>query len=117
MPVRREDKAVLSTGAAEAAQARQFVGDVGRLRGSDTSHPSGITVGVDGGATVVVRMLGISRPTLMKLVYDGAIPSHKVGSHTWLRSADLTECCRRRAAQRAAFDDLRAYEDELDVVD
>ncbi|MGW5313266.1 helix-turn-helix domain-containing protein [Nocardia thailandica] len=68
--------------------------------------------------TVAARMLGVSRPTLMKLVGDGVIPAHKVGSHTRLLSADVAAYRRQqRADQREAFAELRAFEDELGVVD
>ncbi|MEU6186152.1 helix-turn-helix domain-containing protein [Nocardia sp. NPDC047038] len=68
--------------------------------------------------TVAAKMLSISRPTLMKLVNEGTLPAHKVGSHTRLFSRDvLAHRESQRAAQRQAFDDLRALEDELGVVD
>ncbi|HEY5855391.1 MAG TPA: helix-turn-helix domain-containing protein [Aldersonia sp.] len=63
--------------------------------------------------TTAAKMLDISRPTLMKLVRDGQIPSHKVGSHTRLRSKDVIDYrARLREQERQAFDDLRAFEDE-----
>ena len=31
--------------------------------------------------TAAAEMLGISRPTLLKLVREGELPSHKVGAH------------------------------------
>ncbi|MGW4088461.1 helix-turn-helix domain-containing protein [Nocardia sp. NPDC004750] len=68
--------------------------------------------------TVAAKMLGISRPTLMKLVNEGTLPAHKVGSHTRLFSRDVfAHKDLQRGAQRQAFDDLRAIEDELGVVD
>ncbi|MEV4129175.1 helix-turn-helix domain-containing protein [Nocardia sp. NPDC049707] len=68
--------------------------------------------------TVAAKMLDISRPTLMKLVNDGTLPAHKVGSHTRLFSRDVFAHKEiQRAAQREAFDRLRALEDELGVVD
>lgn len=67
--------------------------------------------------TVAAKMLGVSRPTLMKLVNEGRLPSHKVGSHTRLFSRDvLAHKEIQRAAQRKAFDRLRELEDELGVV-
>ncbi|KAF0848649.1 helix-turn-helix domain-containing protein [Nocardia caishijiensis] len=64
--------------------------------------------------TVAARMLDISRPTLVKLIREGRIPAHKVGSHTRLKTADvLSHRDSQRAEQRAAFDDLRAFEDDL----
>lgn len=39
--------------------------------------------------TAAAGLLGLSRPTLMKLVREGRIPAHKVGSHHRLRSIDV----------------------------
>ncbi|MGW4337973.1 helix-turn-helix domain-containing protein [Rhodococcus koreensis] len=62
--------------------------------------------------TTAAQMLNISRPTLMKLIGEGVIPAHKVGTHTRLKSSDVIAYQERhRATQRAAFDDLRAFED------
>ena len=64
--------------------------------------------------TVAAEMLGLSRPTLMRLVDAKELPSKKVGTHTRLRTADVIEFKKiRAAARRQAFDDLRALEDEL----
>lgn len=53
-------------------------------------------------------LIGVSRPTLMRMVTDGVVPAHKVGSHTRLRSEDVLDFVRRRQeTQRAAFDELR----------
>jgi excisionase family DNA binding protein len=63
--------------------------------------------------TAAAQLLGISRPTLMRKISAGEIPSHKVGSHTRLRTADvLQERHARRQRQLAAFNELRALEDE-----
>jgi len=70
------------------------------------SVPSEVTT------TTAAQMLDISRPTLMKLIGEGEIPAHKVGTHTRLKSSDVIAYQgRQRDAQRAAFDDLRAFED------
>lgn len=54
--------------------------------------------------STAAAMLGISRPTLMKLVQEGVLPAHKVGTHTRLRSADVLRAKReRRERERAAF--------------
>jgi len=54
--------------------------------------------------TAAATMLGISRPTLMKLVRDGEIPAHKVGTHTRLRTVDVLEAKKaRRTRERVAF--------------
>ncbi|MFD0203832.1 MULTISPECIES: helix-turn-helix domain-containing protein [Saccharothrix] len=63
--------------------------------------------------TAAAQLLGISRPTLMRKINAGVIPSHKVGSHTRLRTADvLQERHARRQRQLAAFTELRALEDD-----
>ena len=54
--------------------------------------------------STAAAMLGISRPTLMKLVNNGEIPAHKVGTHTRLRTDDVVAARRaRRQRERAAF--------------
>ena len=65
--------------------------------------------------TTAANMLGVSPPTLMKLLHDEALPSHKVGSHARVFARDvLAYRDRKRSEQRAALDDLRAFEDGLD---
>lgn len=59
-------------------------------------------------------LLGISRPTLMKMIKQGKLRSHKVGTHTRLLSEDvLAERRARRARERASFAALLELEDEL----
>lgn len=49
-------------------------------------------------------LLGVSRPTVMKMIKEGTLSSHRVGSHHRLRSDDvLAELRARRARERAAF--------------
>lgn len=49
-------------------------------------------------------LLGISRPTLMRMVDNEEIPAHRVGSHTRLMSADVLAARKnRRERERAAF--------------
>ncbi|MCG8916726.1 helix-turn-helix domain-containing protein [Actinokineospora sp. PR83] len=63
--------------------------------------------------TAAAQLLGVSRPTLMRKVNSGEIPSRKVGSHTRLRTVDvLREQHARRQRQLAAFNELRALEDD-----
>lgn len=65
--------------------------------------------------TVAAEQLGVSRPTLMKLIRNGEVPAHKVGTHHRLKAADVMAFKRERLArQRQALDDLRALERELD---
>ncbi|WP_229794931.1 helix-turn-helix domain-containing protein [Saccharothrix coeruleofusca] len=63
--------------------------------------------------TAAAKLLGISRPTLMRKINAGEIPSHKVGTHTRLRTVDvLRERDARRRRQLAAFNELRDLEDD-----
>lgn len=65
--------------------------------------------------TAAADLLGISRPTLMKLIEAGDVPSHKVGTHNRLRTVDVLEFRGRRAkSRRAAFDELRALDEVLE---
>ncbi|PPJ01218.1 DNA-binding protein [Nocardia nova] len=151
----RDEKAVLSIGASEVAQARAFKDQVEQVRGTALADDGErISVGLSGGdsvempaqltslvsqildlvsrgctvtvgsvpnevtTTTAAKMLGISRPTLMKMVKDKTLPAHKVGSHTRLFSRDVLDHKeRQRAAQREAFDRLRELEDELGMTD
>ncbi len=61
--------------------------------------------------SAAAEILGISRPTLMKMIRGGEIPSHKVGTHHRLKSEDVFEALRmRRARERAAFERLLELE-------
>lgn len=65
--------------------------------------------------TVAATHLGISRPTLMKLIRSGEIPAHKVGSHHRLNASDVLAFKKARLkSQRAAFEELRELEDQLE---
>ncbi len=58
--------------------------------------------------STAANLMGISRPTLMKMVDRGEIPAHKVGTHTRLESADVFAFLRaQQERRRAAFDELR----------
>ncbi len=64
--------------------------------------------------TTAASMLGLSRPTLMKHVREGRLPSHAVGTHTRLRRDDVMNFKRELRAVRArAIEDLMELEDEL----
>jgi excisionase family DNA binding protein len=68
--------------------------------------------------TVAAGMLRISRPSLMKLIREKRIPSHKVGSHTRLYSKDVLAFRRVQLEQQSkAFEELRALEEEWGVTD
>jgi excisionase family DNA binding protein len=59
------------------------------------------------------NLIGVSRPTLMKMISAGELPAHKVGSHTRLLSSNVFDFLRaRRERQRAAFDALRDLLDD-----
>lgn len=58
-------------------------------------------------------LLGVSRPTLMKMIDAEQIPTHKVGSHVRLRTSDVIRAKRdRRAREREAFAALMDAEDD-----
>lgn len=64
-------------------------------------------------STVAADMLGVSRPTLMKWVREGAIASFKVGTHTRFDRDEVVRVRTERIAQRrTAFQELRDLEAE-----
>lgn len=68
--------------------------------------------------TAAAAFLGMSRPTLMKHVKRGDIPSHAVGTHTRLKAADVLEFQRKmREKQRADFEDLLALDAALGITE
>lgn len=68
--------------------------------------------------SVAAEQLGISRPTLMKLIKGGELAAHKVGSHHRVRLSELRAFQRQRlAAQQRAFADLRDLVEDLDARD
>jgi len=77
-----------------------------------TSIPDELT------STNAADILGVSRPTLMKLVSGGSLPSHRVGTHHRFKLEDVFELREKRKAQRiAAFERLRAIELEDGIDD
>lgn len=65
--------------------------------------------------STAASILGISRPTLMKMIREGSIPSHMVGTHHRLRADDVFAALRaRRARERAAFGELMELEGDGD---
>lgn len=52
----------------------------------------------------------MSRPTLMKLVREDKIPSHKIGTHTRLRATDVRAYREQLIGQRR-----QAYEELLEL--
>lgn len=64
--------------------------------------------------TEAARLLGVSRPTVMKWIKDGVVASHKVGSHHRLLATDVVELSQvRQAEQIKALERLRAADEEL----
>ncbi|WIB76894.1 excisionase family DNA-binding protein [Curtobacterium sp. MCPF17_002] len=52
--------------------------------------------------TVAADVIGISRPTLMKMIQNDEISAHRVGTHHRLRRADVLSARTARAERRAA---------------
>lgn len=91
-------------------QALAVISKGGRVRVE--AEPADLT------STVAAKRIGISRPTLMKLVREGEIPAHKVGTHTRIRTEDADAyrarlLAEKANAQRQAFEELLALEEEL----
>ncbi|XVX20405.1 helix-turn-helix domain-containing protein [Actinomycetota bacterium] len=58
-------------------------------------------------------LIGVSRPTLMRMIKDGDLPSHKVGSHTRVKASDVFAFLQaRHERQTAAFNELRELLDD-----
>ncbi len=96
---------------AEIGKLLQHVLDVMARGGSVTigTVPEVVTTSTAAG------LLGISRPTLMKMINEGSIPSHKVGTHHRLRADDVYAALKaRRARERAAFEELMELEGNED---
>jgi excisionase family DNA binding protein len=63
--------------------------------------------------TTAAEQIGVSRPTLMKIVAAGELPTHKVGSHTRLRTVDVLSYIEERRRRRvdAAAEIIRLGEE------
>ena len=58
--------------------------------------------------TTAAHAIGVSRPTLMKLIARGDLPATKVGTHTRLRRSDVIEYrSKARDSRRLAVEQLR----------
>jgi excisionase family DNA binding protein len=65
--------------------------------------------------TVAAEQLGISRPTLMKLINEGKLPAHRVGTHRRVKLSDVQAFKRTRLEeQRRAFAELSELSEQLD---
>lgn len=63
--------------------------------------------------TAAAAMLGVSRPTLIKMIERGEIPSHKVGTHTRVTASDVLAARQgRRERERRAFEALQQLLDD-----
>ncbi len=66
-------------------------------------------------SSAAADMLGVSRPTLMKLVDQQRLPVTRVGSHARFATRDILELKVERDARRsAAFDELRRADDAFE---
>ena len=64
-------------------------------------------------STVAAEILGVSRPTLMKWAKEGAIATHKRGTHTRFKRDNVLKLKQQRAEKRLkAFGEWRAFEKE-----
>jgi excisionase family DNA binding protein len=64
--------------------------------------------------TVAADHLGVSRPTLMKMIREGGLPAHLVGSHHRVKWSDLEDFeAKRTADRRRAAHQLRDLGREL----
>lgn len=64
--------------------------------------------------TVAAESLSVSRPTLMKMIKEGQIPSHKVGSHTRVKRDDIIAFKNARMTKKdKALAELNSISDEL----
>lgn len=60
------------------------------------------------------NLLNVSRPYVVKLMDEGTLPGHKVGTHRRIYASDLQEYRRQRdSAAHAAADELTALTEEL----
>jgi excisionase family DNA binding protein len=67
-------------------------------------------------STSAAGLLGVSRPTLMKMVTDGVLSSHTVGAHHRFTLEDITSLAEsRRAARLNAFAELRALDEAFET--
>lgn len=65
--------------------------------------------------TVAAQVIGVSRPTLMKMIARNDLPTKKVGSHTRLLRSDVLEFrARRQASRLKAVENLRHAGDAFD---
>lgn len=57
--------------------------------------------------TTAAGILGVSRPTVMKMIRDGDLPAHKAGTHHRILTSDVYAVLdARRARERTALEEL-----------
>jgi excisionase family DNA binding protein len=92
------------------AELLQFV-----IRGLPSGTVSVQSVPAEMTSTTAASVLGVSRPTLMKMVKDGLLASHKVGAHHRFKHADVSRLVEaRRVARLDAFARLRELDEALE---
>lgn len=75
------------------------------------SRPAELTT-----TTTAAFELGVSRPTLMKMIRNGEIAARTVGTHTRVRAADVDRFRdERRAAHRDTIDALHELAADADA--
>lgn len=60
-------------------------------------------------------LLGISRTYVIRLIEDGKLPAHLVGTHRRIRAADVLAYKDRRAARLAAVDAIADADGEVGI--
>ncbi|WP_161885271.1 helix-turn-helix domain-containing protein [Marisediminicola antarctica] len=92
------------------AELVQFV-----IRGLPSGTVSVHAVPAEMTSTTAASVLGVSRPTLMKMVKDDLLASHKVGAHHRFKHTDVADLAEvRRAARLEAFTELRELDEALE---
>ena len=115
----RGPEGFLSVGHAPGTAMEPLPPEVGRLLQSVLgSVAAGSTVTISTvpeelTTSTAASLIGVSRPTLMKMVSEGRLSSFKVGAHHRLRSSDVFQFLRdRQKREQAAFDHLRDLLDD-----
>lgn len=66
-------------------------------------------------SNIAADVLGVSRPTLLKLAKNGEINSFKVGTHTRFKRSDVMEFkVKREEGRRKAMEELLDIRDQLE---
>ena len=64
--------------------------------------------------TKAAAVIGVSRPTVLKMIAEGDLPATKVGTHHRLRTEDVLEVAdQRKRAARSISRDMMHWEEEL----